>query len=731
MPKANLERNSFIKGLITEATPLSFPENASLDEINFVLNRDGSRQRRFGMDYEDGYALTNVQYQGADFESVEISTYTWKNAGGDPENVVGVVQIGRYLYFLDLTQTSPSAATIPIITLDAAYDNSKLQFQSIKGVLVCAGDAGDIFYITRVSATSFTKTEVDLKVRDIWGVEESPTLAVDERPASLSDTHEYNLKNQGWTGSNITLVSYPSNAEIMQYGKDASDNFSKSFLDKQFFGTTQAPRGKFIIDAFERGTSRRVAINNAASTIPDDVESGRCTTLSAYSGRLFYSGVTSSITAGDANSPSYGGTIFFTRIVDNLEKLGQCYQEADPTSEHVSDLLPTDGGSIVIPEATKIYKLVTKDTRLVVLAENGVWEITGPDGVFAADDFSISKISNVGAISPDSVVDAEGLIFYWSDGGIYTLVPNEATGRLQAQNLSESTIQSFYLNIPSLGKLYCTSTYDPASKKVRWLYNDTDSYNGTTLRYKYNKELVFDLVLQAFYVHSIGELDTDTPFVGGYLPVTSFLYADVTENVVVDGDPVLVDGEQVVVTIPGRGSSTSQTKYLVFKSNSPYKFTLGFYKNNSFLDWESDDSTGVDAPAYIVTGYETFAESQRKKYVPYLTIHMDRTETGFTDDGIGNLTPVNPSGCLVQAQWDFADSANSGKWGTAFQAYRLTRSYMPSGAGDTFDYGHTMITTKNRLRGSGKALSLKFSTEAGKNCILYGWAMSVEGGSSV
>ena len=49
---------SFVKGLVTEANQLTFPENASVDEANFVLNRDGSRYRRLGVDYETGYALT-------------------------------------------------------------------------------------------------------------------------------------------------------------------------------------------------------------------------------------------------------------------------------------------------------------------------------------------------------------------------------------------------------------------------------------------------------------------------------------------------------------------------------------------------------------------------------------------------------------------------------------------------------------------------------------------------
>lgn len=725
MPKATLERNSFVRGLITEATPLTFPENASLDEDNMVLNRDGSRQRRQGMDFEANYALTDSGVAGATFESLVVSTHTWKNVGNDPEITIGVVQLGRTLYFLDLNLNAPSAGTIPTLVLaEAGYDSAPLQFVSIKGVLVCTGGASDAFYITRDNATTFTRTDIDLKVRDIWGVQESPALEVNERPVSLSDTHNYNLLNQGWTSTNITAVNFPSNVDIMQYGKDANDVFGVAWLDRQFFGTTPAPKGQYIIDAFDRGTSRET--ESGVSNLVADSETGRNTAVASYAGRVFYSGVQSNITGSDDNSPSYSGTIFFSRIVDSLDKLGQCYQEADPTSEHISDLLPTDGGTIDIPEAANIYKLVANQTSLVVIAENGVWEITGPDGVFAADDFSISQITNVGAINADCVINAEGVIMYWSDGGIYVLTPNNVTGRLQAQNLTETTIQTFYINIPSIAKLYAKGTYDASSKKVRWLYNDSDNYNGNTGRYKYNRELVFDTTLQAFYTNTIGELASNSPFVAAFLPVTEFLVGDITESIVVNGEPVEVNGEPVVATVTGRLATNSKTKYLVIQPNGSYSFTLGFYNNTNFLDWEAADNTGVDSPAFLVTGYELFSDSQRKKYLPYITTHMKRTETGFSDDGNGNLTPIGASGCKMQVQWDFANSATSGKWGSEIQIYRLTRSYMPSSAADLFDYGHVMITTKNRLRGSGRALSLKFTSEAGKDLHLYGWGIDVE-----
>lgn len=47
--KAKSEITNFVAGLITEAGRLTFPEGASVDEKNFILNINGSRQRRPGM----------------------------------------------------------------------------------------------------------------------------------------------------------------------------------------------------------------------------------------------------------------------------------------------------------------------------------------------------------------------------------------------------------------------------------------------------------------------------------------------------------------------------------------------------------------------------------------------------------------------------------------------------------------------------------------------------------
>lgn len=56
--------NTFVKGLMTEASELNFPENFSLYDKNFDLRRDGGRDRRKGMEllYPLGVTLTSTLY---------------------------------------------------------------------------------------------------------------------------------------------------------------------------------------------------------------------------------------------------------------------------------------------------------------------------------------------------------------------------------------------------------------------------------------------------------------------------------------------------------------------------------------------------------------------------------------------------------------------------------------------------------------------------------------------
>ena len=89
---------NFSAGLNTEANPLAWPEGASFDEENFKLLIDGSRKRRNPLKVEvDGeeYTFLREVVSGRD----AVSSYTWRDAGGDPDRAIIVIQVGLTLHF--------------------------------------------------------------------------------------------------------------------------------------------------------------------------------------------------------------------------------------------------------------------------------------------------------------------------------------------------------------------------------------------------------------------------------------------------------------------------------------------------------------------------------------------------------------------------------------------------------------------------------------------------------
>ena len=200
-------------------------------------------------------------------------------------------------------------------------------------------------------------------------------------------------------------------------------------------------------------------------------------------------------------------------------------------------------------------------------------------------------------------------------------------------------------------------------------------------------------------------------------------------NVVANGDSVVASGSQVVadtVDYSTQGSS------LIYVCGTPTEYTFGNYSNTSLLDWEREDSTGVDYTSYLITGYENLDELARQKQAVYITVHFNRTENEFIDDGFGDPILDNQSACKLQARWDWADHSNSGKWGDEQQVYRLKRMYTPTGTlPEPFDNGHPVTTTKNKMRGKGLSNHLKFTSETGKKMHLLGWQIEYKGKKKV
>ena len=699
---------SFVKGLVTEAGPLAFPENASFDEENCVLNRNGSRQRRLGMDFEQGYTLRAATIGG----TTALSSHRWENAANNPNFQFAVVQTGDILQVFDANQPDISNHLLASISLPGWAVNAEIQTANGSGYLFLTNGVNDPGYLAYNPSTgAITFGTIPILIRDVFGVDDG--LAIDQRPTTLTAAHDYNLRNQGWRADLIStyftaISSYPANNQQWFVGKDTDDNFQPALLNKQDFGTTPAPKGRIVIAAFQRSTSRDI---QTLLTTPVDIENGRPSTVAFAFERVFYSGVQSSVLATSLTQPNMTGFVFYTRTVRTPKDFGACHTEADPTSEVDSELVDTDGGFINIPSSGRIYKLMAKGNAVLMFAEQGVWAITGDDGGFRATSNQVVKLTDFGVVNADTIVDMESGAMYWNRGGIYAVQPSE-DGSLSVVNITESTFQKFYNSISLAAKRTARGTYDPINRRVMWMYNKDPDYVGDVFKNKYNAELVLDTVLGAFYKHSITALAEPSPYIAGYIEC-----------------PTLLRRQEGVAT-----EFDSVTKYLTVQfvntGTGAAAITFSYYRNTLFRDWQSLDLVGASYVSFLETGWETAEDTTRNKQAPYIFCHFRRSERLAVLKN-GELQPDVRGGCLLQSRWDWSDGSISGKWGMPQQVYRLQKPLVLSNAGDIIDYGQEVITSKSRLPGRGKAVSLRFESEEGKDFYIYGWAIKYTGNSYV
>lgn len=167
--KARLEVVQATKGLNTDASPLNYPQGFSLDEKNFVLNKNGLRTRRLGMDLEDGHIDIPTSIALSAGEDMATGSFVWDGPGGDATKKFIVVQIGNSVYFVDSSYEPLRSGAIAFFDYPTLDKKSKISFASVDSFLVAAtGEKEvDIFVYDSSLVKRFQQT---LKVRDFFGV---------------------------------------------------------------------------------------------------------------------------------------------------------------------------------------------------------------------------------------------------------------------------------------------------------------------------------------------------------------------------------------------------------------------------------------------------------------------------------------------------------------------------------------------------------------------------------
>lgn len=805
------EINTFVQGLITEASPLNFPPNAEVDGENFELNRDGSRNRRLGMDIEAEGIFRDTGIPANGIDDAGITTFKWTEVAGNPNLEFLVLQFNQRLDFYDLNKDNLSRnGFLGSITISQFPSNTKYSLASVEGILaVVAGT--DTFAVVSYENGAFSYYLDRIRIRDMFGVQE--TISQYEEDMSyrgpLNVQHYYNLQNQSWGIPRRAKVNYsyvdqelkrvpnpdynptdpyspqyiwtvvdvtktgtreqfadpvasyrqtygfsPSNGEAVwigmqftpgQYNGESErmeDPYEMMFtkLFKESWGSeVKTARGYYIIDALRRGQSRVQQMQNNKSKYPEinidpltgsalvpsfslpiDYTTGGATCIAEFAGRMFFAGFTGEVVGGDLRSPNYTNYVFFSTLVKNKLDLGRCYQDGDPTGRETADVLDTDGGFLRISEAKNIHTLVNIGTSLIAIADNGVWRIDGgSDYGFSATNYRVEKISNFGGLSNSSAVTENNRLYYWAEDGIYTVSSNEF-GDLTAESISVGSIQSFYESIPNTSKVKAEAIYDNITKKVRWVFN----YSSLLTEENITKELILDTTVGAFNVNRIMNLDPNDINVYSLFQTSPYVTGTMEDLVFAGEEQVFADSEPVTGEISATVSGTQATKYLCIRrigGSLHYSFSL--YRNIRFKDWETVDGVGVDAKGFILTGHQVVGDSAVKKQIPYLVMHFVKTEKSVDSD----FVPINQSSCKFRCQWNFANTINSRNWTPLMQAYRYRKPLLATSPLGQYDNGYEVVTTKNKVRGSGRAFALYFETEEEKDCRILGWNITLTG----
>jgi hypothetical protein len=787
------------RGLNTESNEISFPDGFSTDESNYELLVDGSRRRRKGLALESGGSSYASGITLSDVNG--FNSFVWRGVGGDPDKNVVVHQMDNYLYMSDDAETVSTtfgtsyhldmrAMKVNPTWVDVTSGREPCSFSRVGPHLLVTQKYMHPFYVSFDSATGqYTMTKIKLRVRDFEGIDDGVGEQV--TPGSLSDDHQYNLRNRGWVQADISTYFtgqsvYPAKSQVWYKGYrrlvdvaysdlDGIQTFDDAKLAAEQFGQSSAPQGGLFLDPLDTRYSASTTnegaeaqISSFSYTSGDPFTGGtvRVVTASAHgrstsdtvtiAGNSYNTSITvwitmtavasldgfyvvtvidpttfditipannglpsvgTTLTEGQVNGnvslpksdgtqldigpvastyfagrcwyagiqdSQWSDTIMFSKLATKPQSYGTCYQEEDPTNPELNRLVATDGGTIIIPGLGNVKKMLPMRDALIVFSDQGVWEIGGGQrGAFTAGGYSVRKITESECSSEWSPIVLGNRAIYTGPRGVHVIAPNQFTSVLEEENLSADLINTLWNDIPYSRQERIQSVYDSALDRVYFLYNE-DATTASNHHNVFNAVLVLDLRVGAFYRWRFNTAST-----GGLVHAYAITEAD-------------------------SSNSNKKIKWLARTTNSIDVCDLD---QTNYVDFD-----GAESPLpFMVTGWDNIGDFQQRRQAPVVTVFAKRTETGYTSTG-GGWDPVNESSNLLTAAWDWTDDSVSGKVGTQNETYRHTRGFVPSGIDDVD--GYPVVVTRNKLRGRGRVLQLRFDGATGKDSHILGFTLN-------
>lgn len=421
--------------------------------------------------------------------------------------------------------------------------------------------------------------------------------------------------------------------------------------------------------------------------------------IAFHAGRVWYAGMADG---------KYADHVFFSRIASETKAYGQCHQVADPTHPEFNAITPADGGVIVIPGMSGVTDSIVVGNSLIFVGSEGAWEVAGNRGaVFTATAYNVRKVTNANLDAPMATKSYESVGLAAGPSGIYQFAPNQYTGIIEASNMIENTIQTKWNGYTAEQQKFAQCAYDDAKRRIYFMIPGDDTASPAVDRNDHREMLIFDIKHKAWYRYT-------------FSPATNYKLL-------------------ALVAITEADNPTSNEKMKFLYAASTTTVDIADFDQTDYLDFD-----GAESPLpYLVTGYDPLQDFQRRGQAPVITVFQKRTETGYDaelDDA------VNASSTTMTAFWDWTDSKEydsvtsptaqqdwtgtagnygvSGKIGAKSQVYRTRAPFIPLAQTDVD--GFPVVVTRNKVRGRGRVLSLRFDGAATYDSHLLGWTINTK-----
>ena len=485
-----------------------------------------------------------------------------------------------------------------------SYQNTWVKNRSIRGVMITN-------HSTTVADSQGVATRIVLKWTKLY--RKSAKKAWDLHWRGNIEVSVYGLLNNEWTLVTPTRQFYsddgasstdPLTHTIEIDPGDNPTSYEQYRVDVRYYdgnGTPDYPQPLGVTLAINIFTTD----NDTGDYFSKQGDSSRITDVAYMSGKYFYL--------------CKDSVLFSQTVREDGTGFDLCYQEADPTSTEVSDVVTTDGGYVKFNTMGRGVALKTFNRGVLVFGRDIVYGLISPlESRFTATDYDILELSRAGLISAESVVSTTQQVYYWSPTGIYTIGVNPETGStIFAQSVSLNTIQTYYNNLAQFSKENCKGVYDYTSNRIYWYFpTNADQLNNL------DGCLVYDLTYNCFMPQNVTEAEgrstLDVTEVSQSYEIEPTVYLRAGGNKVIAGeDKVLAVDE--TSTDYHRWTSV---QHLITKHDlTGYKFSIGDFNDREFKDWEY-----YDYDSYLISRPITLGDTYFNKQTPVMQTLFKRTE---------------------------------------------------------------------------------------------------------